>query len=145
MRALTVCQPFADLIVSGEKRVENRVWATNYRGELLIHAGKSLEWLRGEAPTPGMPFGALVGSAVLVDCLPIEAIEDGLHDGRFPWLRKHIHTEGPFCWVLEQIQRLEMPIPMSGRQGLWTVDPEVLGKHKRAGYRHSINPSNAPA
>jgi hypothetical protein len=61
MNALSVCQPFASLIISGEKRVENRRWSTSYRGPLLIHAGKSRKWLGGwdgeRMPDP-MPFGA---------------------------------------------------------------------------------------
>src|SRR6516165_9385512 len=38
MKALSVRQPFAHLIVTGIKRIENRFWATPYRGPLLIHA-----------------------------------------------------------------------------------------------------------
>ena len=38
MKALSVRQPWAHLIVTGIKRVENRFWETPYRGPLLIHA-----------------------------------------------------------------------------------------------------------
>jgi len=37
---LSVCQPYAHLIVHGPKRVENRVWGTTYRGWIGIHASK---------------------------------------------------------------------------------------------------------
>jgi hypothetical protein len=43
--ALTVWQPWAWLIVSGYKDVENRSWATRHRGSLLIHAGLNKFWL----------------------------------------------------------------------------------------------------
>ncbi|MFG2794304.1 hypothetical protein [Streptomyces sp. NPDC048419] len=39
VRALTLWQPWASCIVYATKRVENRRWATDYRGWLLIHAG----------------------------------------------------------------------------------------------------------
>ena len=39
MRKLTIRQPWASLIICGEKDVENRTWTTRYRGELAIHAG----------------------------------------------------------------------------------------------------------
>ena len=39
MRAITIRQPWAELILRGEKDVENRSWRTNHRGLLLIHAG----------------------------------------------------------------------------------------------------------
>lgn len=50
MKALTICQPYAALICLPStdwrhKRVENRKWFTSYRGPLLIHAGKSRDWL----------------------------------------------------------------------------------------------------
>ncbi len=39
--ALSLRQPWAWLVVSGHKDVENRVWRAAYRGPLLIHAGKA--------------------------------------------------------------------------------------------------------
>ena len=43
MKAITIKQPFASLIAAGLKEYEFRTWKTNYRGELLIHAGKSID------------------------------------------------------------------------------------------------------
>lgn len=39
MKAITVKQPWASLIVHGIKDVENRTWKTNFRGRVLIHSG----------------------------------------------------------------------------------------------------------
>lgn len=123
MKALTVCQPFAHLIATGEKRVENRVWQTSYRGSLAIHAGKSRDWLRGAQPTPDMAFGAVVCIVDLVDCVPIEGIARGIYDRKHPWLRYHYHTEGPFCWVLSRIRAINPPADCFGRQRLWGWQP----------------------
>ena len=41
--ALSVRQPCADLLVLGEKDVENRSKPIRYRGWLLIHASKTRE------------------------------------------------------------------------------------------------------
>lgn len=38
MKALSIKQPFAALIVHGIKDIENRTWKTNYRGKIYIHA-----------------------------------------------------------------------------------------------------------
>lgn len=38
MKALSIRQPWAWLIVNGYKDIENRSWRTNYRGPVLIHA-----------------------------------------------------------------------------------------------------------
>ena len=124
MKALTICQPYAHLIVRGEKLVENREWPTGYRGALVIHAGKSREWLDPEdvsdfaAEGDPLVFGAVVGVAQLVDVLHIDSIQRGDHDARYPWLREHDHTNGTWCWVLADVRRIE-PIPWNGAQGLW--------------------------
>lgn len=121
MKAITVCQPYASLIASGGKLVENRTWPTRYRGALAIHAGKSKKWLAswgGPLPDP-MPFGAVVAIANMIACLPIDEIRRGMHDQQFPWLREHEHTEGPWCWVFETIMGFEHPVPATGAQGFW--------------------------
>lgn len=131
VQALTICQPYAHLIVIGEKRVENREWPTRYRGPLLIHAGKSRTWLEGA--TDGelreefgeMPaFGAVVGRATLADCLHIDAIQRGEYDHQYPWLREHEHTNGTWCWILDAVSRFATPVPWKGAQGLFRV-PEA--------------------
>lgn len=126
MKALTICQPYAEMIARGDKRVENRTWFTSHRGPLYIHAGKSREWLDGDTDDElaeefgrQIEFGAIVATCRLVDCLHIDKIEAGQYDARFPWLRTHEHTNGEWCWVLDEIQRLPQPIVINGKQGLW--------------------------
>ena len=47
MKAITLTQPWATLVASGEKQVETRSWKTSYRGPLAIHAAKGFpEWAR---------------------------------------------------------------------------------------------------
>lgn len=43
MKALSIQQPWAWLIVNGYKDIENRDWKTNVRGRILIHAGKTFD------------------------------------------------------------------------------------------------------
>lgn len=136
MKALTICQPYAELIARGDKRVENRTWSTPYRGSLYIHAGKSRNWLDiwfngnceidGETRIPihAMTFGAVVAIATLADCLPYDCVADGVYDKKYPWLRTHEHANGPWCWVLENVQRLTVAIPWRGAQGLFEI-PET--------------------
>ena len=47
MKALSIRQPWATLILRGGKDIENRVWRTKQRGTVLIHASKGMtrdEW-----------------------------------------------------------------------------------------------------
>lgn len=77
IRALSIRQPSAWLIVNGYKDIENRSYRTHYRGPLLIHAGKT-------APSPGLivkvdgrpiklpkqyDLGGIVGIVTLEDCV----------------------------------------------------------------------------
>lgn len=147
MKCLTICQPYATLICTAqaelppgyfENRVENRTWHCSYRGSLLIHAGKSLKWLDdGDTDLfPDMPFGAIVGRCQMIDC--VATINDLMSrvspksrfaedvQKRHPWLMNHSHAEGPFCFVLDKIERFTAPIPYSGKQGLFEVDESIL-------------------
>lgn len=141
MKALTICQPYAHLIVTPQdelpaesvrKRVENRTWATSYRGPIAIHAGKSRKFCRQidlEFYGP-MEWGKIVGMADLVACVWVRDFLPGSRRSeqiafQFPWLAKHPHTEGPCCWILENVRRIE-PIPAVGMQGLWDWDGAVL-------------------
>ncbi len=40
MKAITLTQPWAQLVALGAKRIETRSWSTKYRGPLAIHAAK---------------------------------------------------------------------------------------------------------
>jgi len=31
----------------------------------------------------------------------------------------HDHTEGPYCWLLNRVEKLDRPIPCNGALGLW--------------------------
>ena len=42
MKCLSVCQPFAELIIQGKKTIELRKWNTKFRGEFLVHAAKNI-------------------------------------------------------------------------------------------------------
>lgn len=49
MKALTLTQPWAQLMAVGAKTIETRNWTTNHRGWLAIHAGKGLGPVGGKA------------------------------------------------------------------------------------------------
>jgi len=124
MRALTICQPFAHLIATGAKWVENRVWATKYRGPIGIHAGKSQKFMHEARPADhrdsnDMRFGAMVAVAELVACHELRSLPED-HP-----VRSHKHTEGPFCFELQRVRRIK-PIPMLGKQSLWNWEPPQL-------------------
>ncbi|WP_417392021.1 ASCH domain-containing protein [Gimesia sp.] len=122
MKAITICQPYAGAIMDGRKRVENRGWRTNYRGPLIIHAGKSLQWMKtwndvADGPLPDeMHLGAVVGVANLAAVYDLNEIR---RERQVHWILTHHHASGPFCWALENVRKLVTPIEYNGKQGLW--------------------------
>jgi hypothetical protein len=42
LKVLSVCQPWAWLIIHAGKDIENRTWHTKYRGRFLVHASKRM-------------------------------------------------------------------------------------------------------
>ena len=83
MRALSIRQPYAWLIVSGFKDIENRSWKTHHRGPLLIHAAARYSrsdhayfssTLRRDfgITLPDfveLPLGGIVGQVDVVECV----------------------------------------------------------------------------
>ena len=71
--ALSINQPWAWLIAAGHKDVENRNWNTEFRGEFLIHAGKTLDKGAladldvGEHPVTGEDFRPWEGGLPRID------------------------------------------------------------------------------
>lgn len=156
MRALTICEPFASLICLPDddprmKRVENRGWATKYRGPLLIHAGKNRQWLctcrSNGIPESDLTFGAILGIAELRDCVTLlphnsdaaKMIPVAAHI-RWPWLATHRHTEGPVCLVLQEVRRFKKPIPWNGKQGLFEIPDEIVAEAIATDFDGRTNP-----
>lgn len=129
MKALTISQPFASLIASGEKWIENRSWATNYRGWLAIHAGKGTQYLT-PAELRAYPAGRIIAVAKLSACVRLNR-SLGATDLAIPGSSRtvaqavsHAHCEGPWCWILDDVRRVEH-VPWRGSQGLWDVPEEI--------------------
>ena len=118
MRALSVHQPWASLIASGEKRVENRSWKhpTKYRGVLLIHASKKL--IGGPRDRNGeiIPLGAIVA---VVQLTAILSVKNARQWFKSRGIDQRLHLFGPTCLILDNVFRLPEPVPCKGFQGLW--------------------------
>lgn len=121
MRALTIWQPWASLIAKGDKRIENRDYppfSTIVGERIAIHAGK--QWDHRSLATDGgadLPRGAVVATAVLVG--HVTESDDAFFCG-------------PFGWLLEDIRKVDPPVPCRGYQGAWTLPAEVAAQVKRS-------------
>ncbi len=61
MRALSLTQPWAQLVALGAKRIETRSWSTRYRGPLAIHAAKGLPGWVAKAVRQEPAFRTVLG------------------------------------------------------------------------------------
>jgi len=127
MKALSIRQPWAELIIQGRKTIELRTWQTHYRGCLAIHASQTVqeEACIAYGLDPAIVVrGALIGTVELVDIVTLDdATWEALRDQHLS-LR---NFPGPiYGWRLENPQPLPHPIPMRGRMSLFNVPDEVI-------------------
>ena len=127
MQALSVRQPWAELIVSGQKRYELRTWRTSVRGRIWIHAARTVEWpfldMAGVSRA-SLPIGAFIGSVEIVDCVPFTtSIAEELRRDRAFF--GDVRDVTGFAWKLAAPERLGRPIPCRGSLGFFRVPVSV--------------------
>ena len=129
MKALTIREPWASLIVDGYKKYEFRSWRTNYRGKILIHAGISIEkdmLNRFKNYNLECVKGAIIGEAILTDCILVgKKLNEELRKIDPIVYGKSNHVE-KYAWKLENVIKYENPIYCKGQLGLWNFEGEKL-------------------
>ena len=125
MKAISVKQPWASLIVHGIKDIENRTWVCPQKHighRVLVHAslkganfwdspvaGRVDEFLREISKSgtdwSNYPNGAIIGSVKIVDCV---------QNHSSVWAEK-----GVFNWVLSDPILFDKPIPAKGKLSFW--------------------------
>lgn len=126
MKAISIRQPWAWLILNADKDIENRVWRTRVRGRVLVHAAKGMtrrEYEDGEFAFSCVPSllidmprfeqlerGGIVGAVDIVDCVQASSS---------PWF------EGPHGFVLQRPEQLPF-MPLKGSLGFFDVPDELV-------------------
>jgi hypothetical protein len=126
MKALTIRQPWAELILQGRKTIELRKWTTRHRGPLAIHAGTQVDVVscRKHGLDPrSLAKGALIGTAEVVEMIEFDQeLWNRLRDRHLDPSRGPDDWQG---WSLRNPRRLKKPIPCRGLPGLFQVPPEI--------------------
>lgn len=155
MRALTLTQPWAGLVASGIKLVENRprkmIKASDFGKPFAIHASREIDasvYARiasiapdvlpgyGETVTPEPPWfplsrvtSAIIGVATVERCVSVGAASLDFDDPNsldIFWLGDQRRWFfGPIGYVLRDVRALERPLSCRGNQGFWTLTPEL--------------------
>lgn len=96
MKALSIRQPWAWLIIAGHKIIENRTWFTEYRGPFLVHAPQEVDHSAlklHKIPPQKMLCGGVIGVVELVEIIdkPRNASEREWWIGPYGWVLKNPH------------------------------------------------------
>ncbi|MVX37252.1 ASCH domain-containing protein [Myroides sp. LoEW2-1] len=120
-KALSVKQPWAELIALGIKDIENRTWKTKFRGRVYIHASKvkdtssRLSKEREDATNCIEEFkldlGCIIGEVDIVDCV---------QNSSSIWADK---GEYVYHWKLANAVFYDKPIEeVKGKLGIWNIN-----------------------
>ncbi len=141
MKAITLIQPWGTLIALGEKKIETRSWKTDYRGPLLIHAGKKVNICSRKGifkrvlekhgyTKETLPTGLILAKCNLVDCLEIVqagviygTLSNGMEVSGNEYQFGDYQT-GRYAWLLEDIEPLLVHISAKGKLRLWDYQIE---------------------
>ena len=136
MKTLTIKQPFATLIVEGLKEYEFRTWKTNYRGEILIHAGKAVDkkaMKKYEYLGLEYPKGCIIGKATITDCIKIDDDARKILKEKNSIIYSNIIDNkdwNGYGFKLENVEKLEN-IEVCGKLSFWEFDyPQICEKRK---------------
>ena len=122
MKALSIRQPWAWLIVNDYKDIENRSWPTDFRGRVYVHAGRRIKSedfpeQRDYITQTGIflpeepPLGAIVGEVTITDCVDSSSSQ---------WFC------GPYGFLISSPVAYKDPIPYRGQLGFFeAVEFEV--------------------
>ena len=124
MKVLTLKQPWASLVANGYKIYEFRSWKTNYRGEILIHAGCGVdkEWL-DKVKDYGIDFPKkkILCKVVIEDCLEM----DDKLNMKIMELDNNVYgrkQRNGFAWKLGKVTKLNIEKEIKGQLGLWNYN-----------------------
>jgi hypothetical protein len=122
--AISIRQPWAELIISGKKSIEIRSWSTEYRGHFWVHTGRNsdgkLERFYGFTE---LFHGGYLGVTKLEYIIPFNSVLWK------QWQPLHFdqgdYQPGFYAWMLSNPIRLNQPIPGVGSTGLFKISIEI--------------------
>ncbi|MNO92738.1 hypothetical protein D3C76_843200 [compost metagenome] len=119
-----------------------RSWFTNYRGPLAIHAGKKIDkkichqepykaiLSKNGYTAENLPSGAVLAVCQLKDChqVLVDMQDHAIFDNHSIVSGQEYlfgdYSLGRYAWQLTDMMRLQEPIEINGKQGLWNFSFE---------------------
>lgn len=128
LKALTIRQPWADLILRGLKTIEMREWQVRHRGPFLIHTSSTVDWKAVQAlgydGVEDLPRGRLIGYAEISEVFQFDR-ESWLDRLKEHWV-VHPLPEQSFGAVLTNVRAFERPVRCRGNRYFFPLPQSVL-------------------
>lgn len=127
MKTITIKEPYATLITEGYKEYEFRVWKTNYRGDILIHAGKSYDkdnLARFKDKNLTYSPGKIIAKAKITDCVLVDEEFAKKMLEKDPVVYSNLKRKRDkklYGFKIENIEKID-PIEVNGKLSLWEYD-----------------------
>jgi len=124
MKVITLKQPWATLVAEGLKKYEFRSWKLNYRGEILIHAGKGVDldaMKKFKNLNLDFPKSRILAKVNILDCIELnkDINEQIIKENELVYGHKYNRTG--YAWKLEVIEKINDNKDVSGKQGIWNI------------------------
>lgn len=124
MKILTLKQPWATLVAEGIKNYEFRSWKTNYRGDILIHAGlgvdkEAIELYKNTNLV--FPKSKILAIVKINDCIQIDT-DFNQHIKSLNNKAYGKKDRSGFAWELTLVKKINSSKTISGKLGLWNIE-----------------------
>ncbi len=131
--ALSIRQPWLDMVLRGAKSMEVRNWEMRRRGSIALHAPWMIDfgaaYFYGYKDPWRLPRGKIIAVAEIEEVRELDEVSwrESLQFHRQPVPM----TSGTFGIVLRNVRVLEKPIPYRGRQMPFPLDEETAERVRK--------------
>ena len=105
MKALSLKQPWANLVAEGKKTIETRKWSTKYRGDLVICSSRKPEIER---------YGCAICIVELYDVGPMKKEHE-----KAACIEVY---KGAHSWFLRNLRKIDPVFPIHGQLGIYDLE-----------------------
>lgn len=104
-KAISLKQPWVNLIANGKKTIETRKWKTNYRGDLVICSSQN----------PKIePYGKAICIVNLYDIKPMtKEHEKAACCKVYP---------SAYSWFIKNVRKFKKPFPVKGKLNIYNIE-----------------------
>ena len=124
MKVITLKQPWATLVAEGIKEYEFRSWKYNYRGEILIHAGASVdEEAMNQVKSLNLeyPKMKIIAKVNIDDCIKLDDNISKKINSTNPMIYGNKIRTG-YAWKLSNSKKVNLDKKIPGKQGIWNYE-----------------------